>query len=92
MKTPTYQPRWTHDCTNCRFLGTDSKGGDWYVCERPKLDKDDAERRSLLRRDGHEGPDYTSCPIAGCVEMTQLGETRRPDGFRVHRIRVGPIR
>lgn len=40
----------THDCTACTFLGH-VEGADHYIC-----------RDSLIARDGHDGPDYTSMP------------------------------
>lgn len=56
---------YTHDCDGCTFLGTDQRGGDWYVCGKPKM-------RSIIRRFGNEGCEYESGLIAGCVEMTRL--------------------
>ena len=40
----------THDCHNCTFLGH-AEGADHYICND-----------SLIARDGHDGPDYTSMP------------------------------
>jgi hypothetical protein len=50
-------PKHTHDCTNCRFLGT-YEGVDHYACHAT----DGTRRVTLLRRYSSEGPDYDSFP------------------------------
>lgn len=44
-------PRFKHDCTKCRYLGTTFSDGahDWYVCGT-----------SVVARYGDDGPEYWS--------------------------------
>ncbi len=51
METPKY----THDCENCKFLGT-HKDHDLYFCE----DEKDGFFDTVIARYGNEGSEYKS--------------------------------
>jgi hypothetical protein len=64
MTVPIYE----HDCSNCRYIGTDEprshnekvsscNGVDMYVCGSGPL-------MSVIRRRSSDGPDYSSAPRA----------------------------
>jgi hypothetical protein len=52
-------PKYTHDCTNCKFLGNTIGGGqihDLYLCSRgPEL-----HEQTLVARYSDDGPGYKS--------------------------------
>jgi len=51
------KPKWKHDCTKCRYLGSMSMSrgfADWYECE--------GTDRSVVARFSEDGPDYWSMP------------------------------
>lgn len=50
-KSPLSKPRYTHDCTDCRFLGQVDKY-DLYVCHTDEI--------TGLARYGDRGPEYAS--------------------------------
>lgn len=61
-------PKFKHDCTGCKFIGNGSyhnKIVDWYVC-------DGVIGRTIIARYSDVGPDYSSTPIGGCVDITNL--------------------
>lgn len=68
-------PKWDHNCDNCVYLGTDSKGCDWYVCT------DVGNDRNIIRRYGFEPHEYESSPIAGTIQMTRLERLAARMGF-----------
>lgn len=48
------QPKWTHDCEQCRFIGAMYSGRDlfdWYICGN-----------TVVARYGNDGPEYWSSP------------------------------
>ena len=51
----TNQPKFTHDCDRCKFLGHEGDH-DHYLC-------DDGITPTLVARRSSEGPDYASCPV-----------------------------
>jgi hypothetical protein len=63
------RPKFTHDCTNCIYLGKGSyceKDVDWYVC------KSSSERRTVVARYSDKGPDYSSATIGDTVTPCRL--------------------
>ena len=77
MKCPSRKPTHVHDCERCTFLGRDTEANsDWYVCES------DHGSRTLIERFSSDAPDYTSTPVAGCVEATRLELRAALRGFR----------
>lgn len=63
-------PRFTHDCSNCRFIGSDDEH-DFYYCLRAELDMGG----SVLARYGDEGPEYTSAPVSIARRTREQGWT-----------------
>lgn len=59
--------KFTHDCDCCIFLGH-AKGRDWYSCSNSQS----ILGRSIIARFGDDGPDYSSCPLFCCHELTQI--------------------
>jgi hypothetical protein len=63
------RPKFTHDCTNCVYLGKGSyceKDVDWYVC------KSSSERRTVVARYSDKGSDYASATIGDTVVPCRL--------------------
>lgn len=52
-------PRFTHDCSTCRFIGSDEEH-DFYYCVRSELDMGG----SVIARYGSEGSNYLSTPVS----------------------------
>lgn len=61
-----HQPKFKHDCTNCKFLGH-AKDQDWYSCKNEMLGS-----RSIIARFGDDGIEYKSCSLFRCAELTSL--------------------
>lgn len=52
-------PKWTHDCTKCKYLGSMVVTGDtldWYTCG---VDF----QKTVIARHGDDGPEYWSMPV-----------------------------
>jgi hypothetical protein len=60
------EPRWKHDRTCCKFLGSVyiNQHYDVYVCGSGIL-----SRASILARYGHDGPEYASWDMATLQQM-----------------------
>ena len=65
------KPKWTHDCENCKYLGSMhlSRGtADWYECSD-----------SVVARMGDDGPDYWSMPKDIVADDRYLTAVRMQD-------------
>jgi hypothetical protein len=52
-------PKWTHDCGRCKYLGSMVVTGDtldWYTCGT-------GFNKTVIARRGDDGPDYWSMPV-----------------------------
>jgi hypothetical protein len=65
MPLTSEQPKYKHDCRECRFLRTEN-GADWYYC--PKCDGG-----TIIGRFGDEGYAYWSSPIDIILRWTKEG-------------------
>ena len=74
-------PKFTHDCDKCKFLGSGKYQGadaDFYTC--PTFEG----RRTFIARYGDEGPEYSSCPLFCCVELTALDKVALYNGLELN--------
>lgn len=55
-----HKPTYEHDCTHCKFLGSDHDGNDWYFCKSPSKPE---TMSSIIMRQSSEGHDYCSSPV-----------------------------
>lgn len=63
------RPKYTHDCTNCVFIGVGAyceKDVDWYVC------KSGSDKRTVLARYSDKGSDYSSATIGDTAVPCRL--------------------
>lgn len=68
MPRYTSTPKHTHDCERCRFLGHHTeRGEDIYACS----DDRGAGSGTLIRRDGSDGPNYRSTPLAMIAQVAR---------------------
>ena len=56
-------PRFTHDCTACRYLGQ-YEALDVYWCPQPRM-----SHPTIVARSGNDGPEYVSMPIPLAREL-----------------------
>lgn len=62
--------KFEHDCDNCKFFGQatyQDKECDFYICTSVATNE-----RSIIARYGSGGPEYSSSPFLGCVDLTRL--------------------
>lgn len=84
------EPKYKHDCSACRYLGTGKVQilgdgeFDFYVCG-PDDD------RSFIARYGDDGPDYSSCPLFGCAELTSLDKVALANGLELTPLEEGKL-
>jgi hypothetical protein len=77
-------PKYKHDCTECKFLGTGKKYGlvfsdiDFYICGGNGL-------RTLIARYGDNGDEYTSSPLFICTTLTSLDQVALFNGLELTR-------
>jgi len=67
-------PKYTHDCTKCRYLGSMFMAhdvADWYVCE--------GSDPSVIARYGNDGPNYWSMPKGMVTDDRYLTARRSND-------------
>jgi hypothetical protein len=65
------EPRFTHDCRACNFLGHGHLSGqpvDWYTCSVLK----GSGARTVIARFGNDGPEYASGTIGETVEPSPV--------------------
>ncbi len=89
MNTAANTPAFTHDCDDCRYLGTlatPEGRTDLYRC-----DGGPTVGASLIARFGDEGPDYSSMPES-MVDDSARVELRVAKALALDSLRPSPLR